>query len=580
MKKIIFVFAALFFSSFVFSQEALKSIEEDYYDFMSLRGITERPTLGYRTLSDNVWKFNEITSFMENEDGTFSKVLTPGEENEINIWSKNNLGKTFTIWTPSNPAENFITRGFKQGLFVKVYGPEWFGSVNSTVPYGWNDGALWQGKGFNTSLTTGIRAEGYGFEITFKPLLCFSQNLDYDYQQGVNGSKYSYWAGGIDLVQRYGDESLFTFDWGDSEIRYSWHNLTFGFGTQNAWLGASYINPMLGSNNAPGFPKFDWGLRKTEVIIPLPKNKSLNIGSIEGRIWTGLLTESDYFDTNPDNNKRMVNGLSASYSPSFIPGFTIGLNRVFVTNWSKHNLKYILRLFTLSRANGFFTGEDEDQKFAFFAEWNLPKAGFTVYGEFGRDDFSYDEESYPFHTAIYTIGAKQFIPLPFNLKSELNVEFNFFEMSQDYQFVFPYMGYYVHGSINQGYTNKGQIIGAGTGSFGNSLFIQYKVYYPKGYTLLRFHRHSPNNNAIHAKTVHWAADPNYDNLLHSEYYLHWFENFETYYTIGMETCFFFTKDFLATLGFNYSKIYHRNYNPTPKVHSDNFNAEFRVKYEF
>ena len=31
-------------------------------------------------------------------------------------------------------------------------------------------------------------------------------------------------------------------------------------------------------------------------------------------------------------------------SPSFIPGFTIGLNRIFMTNWSKHNLKYIIRL--------------------------------------------------------------------------------------------------------------------------------------------------------------------------------------------------------------------------------------------
>jgi len=575
MKKTIIIIAVLLSALFTINaQEALKSIEEDYFDFLSLRGITEKPTLGYRTLSDNIWNFNEITDFLENEDGSFSKVITPGQENAINVWSKKNLGKTFTIWTPSKPVENFITRGFKQGLFVKVYGPEWFGSVNSTVPYGWNDGALWQGKGFNTSLTTGIRAQGYGFEITFKPQLCWSQNLDYDYQPGVNGSKYSYWTNSIDLVQRYGDKSFFTFDWGDSEIRYSWHSLTFGFGTQNIWLGASYLNPMLGSNNAPGFPKFDIGLRKTEVIIPLPKSKSLNIGTIEGRIWVGQLSESDYFDTNPDNNKRMVNGLSASYSPSFIPGFTIGLNRIFMSNWKKENLKYIYRLFTASRTNGCFTGEDEDQKFAFFAEWHFPKAGFTLYVEFGRDDFSYDEESYPFHTAIYTIGAKQYIPLPFNLKSQLTVEFNYFEMSQDFQLQWAYLGYYAHGSISQGYTNNGQVIGAGTGTFGNSLFIQYKVYYPKGYSLLRFHRHSPNNNSILSKAVSTAADTS------SDFYSQWYQNFETYYTFGMETCFFFTKDFLATVGFNYSKIYHRNYNPTPKIHTDNFNAEFRLKYEF
>lgn len=576
MKKFIALFTVLFCSfTFIFSQEALKSIEEDYYDFMALRGITEKPALGYRTLSDNVWNYNEITEFLENEDGTFSKVKIPGNESDNNIWKNNNLGTTYTLWKPAVEADNFLARGVKQGLFVRVYGPEWFGSYNSQVPYGQNDGALWQGKGFNTSFTTGIRAEAYGFEITLKPQICWNQNLSFDYLTGVNGSPYSYWTGGVDLVQRYGDKSFFTFDWGDSEIRYTWHNLTFGFGTQNAWLGASYLNPMLGSNNAPGFPKFDWGLRKTEVIIPLPKNKSLNLGYIEGRIWTGLLTESAYFDSNPDNNKRMVNGLSASYSPSFIPGFTIGLNRIFMTNWRKENIKYILRLFTLSRSNALSSsGNDEDQKFSFFAEWNFPKAGFTVYGEFGRDDFSYDEESYPFHTAIYTIGAKQFIPLPFNLKSELNIEFNFFEMSQDFQLQWGYLGYYAHGSIAQGYTNNGQILGAGTGSFGNSLLIQYKVYYPKGYTLLKFHRHSPNNNSILSKAVYWSADTS------SDFYSQWYQNFETYYTIGMETCFFFTKDFLAIVGFDYSKIYHRNYAPGLKLHTDNFKADFTVKYEF
>ena len=58
----------------VFAQEALKSLEEEYYDFLSLSGVVERPTRGYRTLSDSVWKFNEIETFEENDEGTFTKV--------------------------------------------------------------------------------------------------------------------------------------------------------------------------------------------------------------------------------------------------------------------------------------------------------------------------------------------------------------------------------------------------------------------------------------------------------------------------------------------------------------------------
>ena len=113
----------------VFAQESLKSTEEEYYDFLSLQGIVERPTLGYRTLSDSVWEFTD------GEDG---------QQSNENIWKNNNLGTWFTLWEPENAAYNAFARGLKQGLFAKVYGPEWFNSYNTAAPYGQNDGALLQ----------------------------------------------------------------------------------------------------------------------------------------------------------------------------------------------------------------------------------------------------------------------------------------------------------------------------------------------------------------------------------------------------------------------------------------------------
>ena len=71
MKKNQFICTILFSLSFaLFSQEALKSIEEEYYDFLSLQGITERPYLNYRTLSDSEWNIKEekAASYM-NEKG-------------------------------------------------------------------------------------------------------------------------------------------------------------------------------------------------------------------------------------------------------------------------------------------------------------------------------------------------------------------------------------------------------------------------------------------------------------------------------------------------------------------------------
>lgn len=55
IKKICYIFTLFLGMGFLHAQEALKSLEEEYYDFLFLQGLTERPTLGYRTLSDSVW---------------------------------------------------------------------------------------------------------------------------------------------------------------------------------------------------------------------------------------------------------------------------------------------------------------------------------------------------------------------------------------------------------------------------------------------------------------------------------------------------------------------------------------------
>ncbi|MBR5401592.1 MAG: hypothetical protein IK102_07250 [Treponema sp.] len=519
-KSAIFIVCIFIISTLFFAQEALKSTEEEYYDFLSLTGVVARPTLGYRTLSDSVWEL---------------------DEDEEHVWSGNNLGTTFILWQPDSQSDNWFTRGIFQGLKARIYGPEWFNSYNTAAPYGQNDGALWQGVGYNTSLTTGLRLEGYGFELTFKPQLSWMQNKAFETNPDIYPSPYSYtFKSGtvyqpIDLVQRYGDKSLWNYDWGDSEIRWTWHALTFGFGNQSPWLGPAILNPMLGSNNAATYTKFDAGLRKLNVTIPY---LNWDLGNIEGRIWVGKLKNSDYFDQFATRNQdRMLTAMSANYEPSFIPGLTIGLNRIFLTYWRTENLKYILRLFTASHSNALSSsGNDEDQKCSLFASWEFPQAGFRVFGEYGFDDFTSSEYANPFHTGIYTVGFKQDIPLPNNLKSELSFELNNFEMSQDFQLQWSYLGFYSHGFVNQGLTNKGQIIGAGTGAFGNSQFLQYKIIYEKGYTSIKLHRFCPNNNSIYSQAVSTSAG-------NSDFYLKWYANFETYLSAGCESNYFITKDF-------------------------------------
>ena len=572
MKKTILPALAIFFTTALFAQEALKSIEEEYYDFLSLTGAAERPTLGYRTLSDSEWNILD----------------------ENHPWQNNNLGTKRTVWEVSE-GTNWFTRGFEHNVKFKVYGPEWYNSYNSAAPYGQNDGALWQGKGYNTSLTGGARMEAFGFELTVKPQISFSQNQSFDYlidnnmQSETYANKaaiYGYVWNNIDLPQRFGDGSFWHFDWGDSEIRWTWHTVTFGAGFQSPWLGSAWLNPMLGSNNAPTYPKLDAGLRRTKVYLPFC---DWYIGDIEGRIWLGKLSESEYYDNNPSNDSRLLTGLSASYKPSFIPGFTFGVNRIFISNWSKHNLKYVLHLFTLGSGNTngsqTRTGEDEDQKASLFIDWQFPKIGFEFYGELGIDDFTSQKLANPFHTAIYTIGVKQYIPLPFSkisnnfsdLKSELIFEWNNFEMSQDFQMQWTYLGYYAHGSLSHGYTQKGQILGAGSGYFGNSQFLGYKIYFSKGYFMPFFHRHCPDNNYIYNMAV--DTDASHDSktsTVNKDYY----GIFKTYKTIGCEINYFVTKNFDFTANFNISFINFPDYNRYDNSGILNYKGSLLAKYTF
>ena len=571
MRKSALIIPALTMIAALSAQEVLKSAEEEYYDYLSLTGVTERPALGYRTLSDSTWRFGDVTSFEENDDGTFTRTSVPGAESARHIWSGNNLGSRYVLWESGSPSENWFVRGLNQNITLRIYGPDWFNSINTAAPYGQNDGALWQGKGYNTSLSAGARLEAYGFELTLRPQLSFSQNLAFEHLPGVYGNEYSYFTssgGYIDLVQRYGDSAFWNFDWGDTEARWTWRNITVGFGTQNPWLGPAYLNPMLGSNNAPGYPKLDFGLRKTRIIIP---GLGWNLGTIEGRVWVGKLSQSDYFSSTYPYD-TMINALSASYAPSFIPGLTIGLNRIFLNRWDMKNLSYFWRLFTASNDND-TDGDGEDQKVSFFADWVFPKIGFKVYFEYGFDDFSSNMFSNPFHTGIYTAGAAQIIPLKSDkLGSELSFELNFFEMSQDFQLQWQYGGYYTHGKIRTGYTNRGQVVGAGSGEFGNSQFVQYRLYYPKGETSIFFHRYCPNINYVHNKAV------NADASKPSEIWENYYASYETYITLGIKTEYFVTDSLLLSGGgdliFQVNRMYQKKDNHVM------FSFMFNVKYNF
>lgn len=457
----------------IFAQEKLLSNFENYYDFLALDGNIERPYMNYRTLSDSKWLLPDTTS---------------------NIWSKH-------VYFAKNKKE----KGFK------LYGPESYISYNSKVPYGQNDGLLWQGRGLNSYLSFGVRYESRNLEITFKPELSFSANRDYlivppnsVFNNEVYNDKakiYGYYGvRHMDAPQRFGDKQIIQFGLGDSEIRYTSKTFTLGFGTQYLWVGPTKLNPILHSNNAPSYPRFDIGFRPTKAQFG-----KWDAGLFEVRLFLGQLKESDFFDHDPTNNYRLFTGLSAAYAPSFIKGLTLSANRNFLCSWELGSLMSVADLFYIP--GNIYGGRDSwDQRASVGISYLLPNTGFEIYSEIGLNDYSPGLDGYiryPFHSMVHTSGLHKSFSINLfkqQMKGEFMLEVSMLEVSQDYQFENP-ESFYAHHQIKHGYTNQGQWLGAGNGTGGNSQYVGLKIYHKKGNMNLYFHRKNPDNDYIYQYSV-------------------------------------------------------------------------------
>jgi hypothetical protein len=535
-KVSLFILIFGLFSSAAFAQEALLSETEQYYDFLAVQGLTERPYLNYRTLSDSAWQLDEEAA---------------------HPWQGQNLGT-------------------KRKLFgdavMRIYGPELFASANTAVPHGQNDGALWQGRGFNASFTAGIRFEGYGVEATLKPQLAFSQNASFTFMPPNSRYSSAYYDGKasvygdygvppIDVPQRFGSDPFFTYDWGDSEIRYTWKTLTAGFGTQSIWLGPARINPIIHSNNAPSYPKLDIGMRKQPVTIPWV---GWYIGEMELRAWWGYLSESDYFDTDSSNDHNLITGFTFAWAPpGFLKGFTFALNRIMLSKWEDMDAKSIFTLLWPFMEPS--AGDDRrDQRASFVFSYLFPSIGFEIYIEWARNDYSPSVQAnirYPFHTQAFTFGARKLFLFNPGLQGELTLELTNTEATREYITSNNQTTFYFHHIITQGHTNRGQWLGAGLGTGGNSQYLGFKLFYPKGYGNFFVQRENIENDSQWFSTT--------GNKL---------SDAKALLSVGVENYFRFHKFFGLYSGITYSEIFNPLHHIDDVAQSRNFYFALGVKF--
>ena len=359
-----------------------------------------------------------------------------------------------------------------------------FQSFNSTLPNGNNDGAIWQGKGFNVSLTSAWRYKKNIFEVSLNPIMAYSQNLPYDLGPLARSGEmeFSYQYVLIDDVQRFGDSHTAWVNMGDSAVEIAVAGLRTGLSNKRMWVGPSVFNSLNFGYNAGGFLHYH---------ISSDGPISTSIGDFEFNFLYGRLKKSSYF---PVTDRRFTGlaSITALYSPDFIPGLSIGAVRMFQNRWpasfsdvwndSKDLFQPFLKENIVSEERP--RGTDESNQLAtIFLRWFFPDYGFEVYSEYGRNDHNFeanDLRTIPDHHRAYSIGfIKTFQRTPDRLAS-LNVEITQFDPTRSVEILGGgRVAWQPHGLLLQGMTTNGQILGTSASPGSNLQTVQLNEFSEK-----------------------------------------------------------------------------------------------------
>jgi hypothetical protein len=340
---------------------------------------------------------------------------------------------------------------------------------NSMHPYGWNDEGFIKAKGFQTMTRWGVYSKIGPLSFQYMPEYVNQENPPYD----ISGDF------GTIPTNRYEKHFL-----GQSSIRLNLKSVSLGWSTENLWWGPGIYNSLMMSNNAPGFPHYTFNSLK-------PIN--IGIGKIEWQLITGRLNQDSSMPLEVLNLKKfrwndpkIINGLNISFQPKFFPNIFFGVNRAY--QYSEYNLnkvgssftqKYLPVFSTIFKADAGDLVEDaipRDQEISLYTRWLFPKAHSEFYFEYGWNDHKQNFRDFwidPEHAAIYLLGFKHLVPLKEHKWLEMNAEITQTAQSPDY--ITRNAGdWYIY--ENGGYTNEGQILGAGSG-IGNNVQTIHLTYF-------------------------------------------------------------------------------------------------------
>ncbi|MDQ6718646.1 MAG: capsule assembly Wzi family protein [Gemmatimonadota bacterium] len=381
--------------------------------------------------------------------------------------------------------------GGNNGPAVSAIAPQFLVVSNSALPFSQNNGSLWAGRGIGSRALAGVKLESGRVRLILAPELVSEENRDwllrrFPYNQAHNtpsvpadrsggGYVFPFYVNTfpIDQPLRFGNKRIQRLDPGQSSLFVRTGNVEIGASTESEWWGPGIRNALILSNNAPGFP---------HLLLRTMHPMSTRFGKIEARWLVGGLTESKYFDTVSTNNVRSLASLAATIQTGWDPNLTFGFARsVFATasGWGPVPLRWLDVLANTHRANDRPVADTalrpggRDQILSLFGRWVFPPEGVEIYSEWARTELPRnlkDALIAPNHTQGYTLGLQWARPVrPLGL-FRIQAEVTQLEQSPTRRDR-PIGSWYTSRRVVQGYTNRGEVIGASIGPGASSAWL-------------------------------------------------------------------------------------------------------------
>lgn len=357
---------------------------------------------------------------------------------------------------------------------------------NGALPREAHEGELWSGRGLSTSLRGGVGLRHGVFVAVLAPEIAWAQNRPFDLLQTRDTTRSPFATPlnisgphSLDLPLRPGmfDLTRLTLGWSalyaEVPVAKLGGRLRGGVSASPLAWGPSWRNGLLLSVHGPGIPRvFVEGQHATAW------------GQAHWQLFSGVLTESPFFDRVSSNDQRLLGGAALSFAPRWLSDVTLGFGRLAMLPSGGtitagelfaapfQGSSYAVR--TLD--DGTVVPPEADALAMVFARWYQPQHGVTLGAEIAWQEPPTglrDLLTRAAHTRAFTLSAQWMPPAQSRWAGRYaRLEVTSLDLERVRADRPAPVDFYSGRAAIQGFTQRGRLLGAVVGPGGQSVWAE------------------------------------------------------------------------------------------------------------